>query len=117
MAEAFAERLGSGRIVAESAGTKPSSTGLNPVVVEAMREIGYDMSGHHPKMLTFEMLESADKAITMGCGVDAASCPAALVPMEDWALDDPKGKGIEAVRVIRDEIRERVERLIADMTP
>jgi protein-tyrosine-phosphatase len=103
MAEAFAKRLGSGEISAESAGTAPSE-GLNPVVVKAMEEIGYDMGGHSPKMLTEEMIESADRIITMGCGVESATCPAVFVPSEDWGLDDPKNEPIEKVREIRDQI-------------
>ncbi len=114
MAEAFAKRLGAGRIEAESAGTKPADA-LNPTVVEAMREIGYYMAGHHPKLLTLEMAESADRIITMGCGVDAGVCPAAFMPMEDWGLDDPKGQPIEKVREIRDEIERRVRRLVEEM--
>jgi len=84
MAEAFAKRLGAGVIEAQSAGTKPSE-GLNPAVVQAMNEIGYDVSGHYPKMLTMDMANSADMLITMGCGVaveeEGATCP---VADEDW---------------------------------
>ncbi len=113
MAEAFANRLGAGKIAAESAGTEPADS-LNPTVVEAMREIGYDMSGHHPKLLTLEMAESADRMITMGCGVDASTCPAAFLPTDDWGLDDPKGQPIEKVREIRDEIERRVKLLVEE---
>ena len=80
-----------------------------------MEEIGYDMSGHHPKMMTLQMVESADRIITMGCGVDAATCPAEFVPTEDWGLDDPKGQPIEKVREIRDEIKARVEKLVREV--
>jgi arsenate reductase len=117
MAEAFAGRLGDGVIEAESAGTLPAD-GLNPVVVQAMQEIGYDLSAHYPKIMTDEMADSADLVITMGCGVsledaaEGAVCPVALVPSEDWALDDPKGQPIEKVRAIRDEIKSRVEKLV-----
>jgi len=117
MAEAFTRRLGNGVIEAESAGTLPGDS-LNPAVVQAMREIGYDMSGHHPKVMTDEMADSADLVITMGCGVsledasEGAVCPAALVPSEDWALDDPNGQPIEKVREIRDELESRVEELV-----
>ena len=114
MAEAFAKRLGAGKLVAESAGTEPADA-LNPTVVEAMREIGYDMSGQHPKLLTLDMAESADRIITMGCGVDAGVCPAAFLPTEDWELDDPKGRPIERVRQIRDEIERRVRALVEEM--
>lgn len=113
MAEAFAKRLGQGRLIAESAGTEPGDA-LNAQAVAVMQEIGYDMSGHHPKMMTLEMVESADRIITMGCGVDAGVCPAAFVPTEDWGLDDPKGQPIEKVREIRDEIKARVEKLVEE---
>ena len=113
MAEAFANRLGRGVIEAQSAGTKPSA-GLNPTVVQAMEEIGCDMGGHHPKMLTMEMANSADVLITMGCGVaveeEGATCP---VADEDWALDDPHGRPIEKVREIRDQVKAKVEEFIA----
>jgi len=122
MAEAFAKKLGEGRIVAESAGTAPGGS-LNPQAVAAMEEIGYDMSGHYPKMMTPEMVDSADKVITMGCGVNlddvehgGAVCPAVFVESEDWGLEDPKGQPIEKVRAIRDQIKARVETLIEEMT-
>lgn len=93
---------------------------LNPTVVEAMEEIGCDMSGHHPKLMTDEMVNSSDRIITMGCGVslddaEGAVCPVFLVPSEDWGLDDPHGQPIEKVREIRDEIKRRVEALVAEM--
>jgi len=116
MAEAFAKKLGAGKIVVESAGTQPAD-GLNPTVVRAMEEIGYDMTGHYPKMLTLDMINSADRIITMGCGVDAEGvCPASIVQTEDWELEDPKGQSIEKVRQIRDQIKARVEKLIEEMT-
>lgn len=115
MAEAFAKRLGEGKILAESAGTQPADA-LNPTAVQAMQEIGYDMSAHYPKLMTPETVNSADKIITMGCGVDAGTCPAVFVPSEDWGLEDPKGQPIEKVREIRDEIKRRVEALIAEMS-
>lgn len=122
MAEAFAKKFGEGKIIAESAGTEPGRD-LNPQAVAAMEEIGYDMSGHYPKVMTPEMVESADKVITMGCGVNlddvdhgGAVCPAVFVESEDWGLEDPKGQPIEKVREIRDQIRARVEKLIEEMT-
>lgn len=115
MAEAFANKLGSGKIVAESAGTQPADE-LDPAAVRVMEEIGYDMSGHYPKMMTLDMVNSADRMITMGCGVDAEGvCPASLIPTEDWGLEDPKGQPIDKVREIRDQIRTRVEQLIDEM--
>ncbi len=122
MAEAFAQKLGAGRIIAESAGTEPGD-GLNQQAVAVMEEIGYDMSSHSPKVMTSEMVESADKVITMGCGVNlddidhgGAVCPAVFVESEDWGLEDPKGQPIEKVREIRDLIKARVEKLIEEMT-
>lgn len=117
MAEAFTRRLGEGMISAQSAGTLPADE-LNPAVVRAMEEIGYDMSAHYPKLMTSEMADSADLVITMGCGVSledeaqGAVCPVTLVPTEDWALDDPKGQPVEKVRDIRDEIKSRVDKLV-----
>ena len=120
MAEAFADRFGKGMMTAESAGTQPGGE-LNPTVVHAMEEIGYDMSAHHPKMMTDEMIQAADRVITMGCGVnleemaEGAICPAIFVPSEDWGLADPKGRPSEMVREIRDEIKARVEALVKEM--
>lgn len=107
MAEAFARAQG---LMAESAGTLGAGT-LNPVVVQAMEEIGVSVAGHHPKQLTQEMADRADLIVSMGCGVDADACPARFLITEDWGLDDPAGQPIEAVRQIRDEIRVRVEEL------
>jgi arsenate reductase len=116
MAEAFAKKLGAGKITAESAGTQPGGA-LNPQAVAAMEEIGYDMSGHHPKAMTLKIVDSADRMITMGCGVDAEGvCPASFIPTEDWGLEDPKGQPIDKVREIRDQIKARVEKLIREMT-
>jgi len=122
MAEAFAKKLGAGRILAESAGTQPGGA-LNPQAVAAMEEIGYDMSSHYPKVMTEEMVETANKVITMGCGVNlddidhgGAVCPAVFVESEDWGLEDPKGQTIEKVREIREQIRIRVEKLIQNIT-
>lgn len=110
MAEAFFNSMAGGKARAYSAGTQPSDK-VNPVVVAAMKEIGIDVSGNKPKALTMDMLEKADKVITMGCGAEAV-CPARFVEMEDWALEDPTGKPIEQVRKIRDEIKTRVTGLL-----
>ena len=116
MAEALFNQLTGGKMKAISAGTQPGDR-VNPTVVEAMREIGIDVSNNKPKMLTFDMVERAQKMITMGCGAEAGSiCPASFIPTEDWALEDPKDKPIEQVRKIRDEIRDRVVGLIREMT-
>lgn len=121
MAEAFANRLGAGRVVAESAGTAPGGS-LNPQAVAVMEEIGYDLSDHHPKIMTPAMVAAADRVITMGCGVNledleagGPACPAVLVPSQDWGLDDPQGQPIEKVRTIRDQIQRRVEQLITQL--
>ncbi len=110
MAEAFFNRLAAGKAMAISAGTVPAEK-VNPTVVRVMAELGIDISQQKPKTLTFEMVESADRAITMGCGVEE-TCPASFIPTEDWGLEDPEGKPIEEVRRIRDEIKTRVEALI-----
>ena len=118
MAEAFTSRLAAERGLAVrglSAGTEVGAQ-INPVAVEVMREPGISMEGHHPKQLTQAMADSASRIITMGCGVDAAACPARIHLSEDWGLDDPAGQDIETVRAIRDQIRERVERLISELT-
>jgi len=112
IAEAFFNYLAKGKALALSAGTQPADK-VNPVVVEAMQEVGIDISGNKPKMLTLEMVEKADRMITMGCGADAGGiCPASFIETEDWALEDPKGKPIAEVRKIRDEIKDRVTKLI-----
>jgi arsenate reductase len=113
MAEAFFNHIVKGKAKAISAGTQPSEK-VNPIVVEAMRDVGVDISGHKPKMLTSEMLGNASRVITMGCSVEKA-CPASFVPTEDWELEDPEGKPIEQVRQIRDEIRARVKTLVEEM--
>ena len=113
MAEAFFNRMVEGKAVGFSAGTQITET-INPVVVEAMYKVGIDISREKPKMLTLDMMDRADKVITMGCGVDGI-CPASIVPSEDWKLEDPAGKSIETVRKIRDEVKLRVEKLIVEM--
>lgn len=113
MAEGFFNHLAKGKAIAASAGTSPSSE-ISPLAIQVMKEAGIDISRHKPKKLTPEMLDGADRVITMGCGVEE-SCPSAFVPTEDWALDDPKGKPIEEVREIRDQIKNRVEKLIKEI--
>jgi arsenate reductase len=110
MAEAFFNYLAKGKAQALSAGTEPASA-VDPNAVAVMKEIGIDISKNQPKKLTLEMLDKADKVITMGCGV-AQSCPATFTEIEDWELEDPKGKPINKVREIRGEIMARVGRLI-----
>ncbi len=115
MAEAFFNQLAKGKAQAYSAGTQPADK-VNPVVIAAMREVGIDISGNRPKALTIDMVEKADRMITMGCGAEAeAVCPASFIETEDWELEDPKGKSLEQVRKIRDEVKERVTKLLNEI--
>jgi protein-tyrosine-phosphatase len=114
MAAGLVKLRSQGRVHVRSAGSAPGDE-VNPAVVEAMVELGVDMSQEFPKPLTEEVVRAADVVITMGCG-DA--CP--IYPgkrYEDWTLDDPAGQGIEAVREIRDEIDRRVRKLIGELMP
>jgi arsenate reductase (thioredoxin) len=113
IAEAFFNYYAKGKAQAFSAGTHYASN-INPTVIEVMREVGIDISAQRPKVMTLEMLGGADKVISMGCGVEAV-CPASFVPTEDWQLEDPEGKSIEQVRVIRDEIETKVKKLIEEI--
>jgi len=115
MAEAFFNKLAGSKARALSAGTQPADK-VNPVVVEAMREAGINIGGNKPKMLTMDMVEKADRMITMGCGAEAeAVCPASFIETKDWALEDPKGKSLEQVRKIRDEIKEMVNKMVKEI--
>jgi arsenate reductase len=117
MAEAFTNKLANERglpVRGLSAGTE-AGTRINPLAVEAMKELGISMDGHEPKQLTQDMADSATRIITMGCGVDATSCPARIHLSEDWGLDDPAGQSIEKVRAIRDQIEERVSGLLSEL--
>jgi arsenate reductase len=98
--------------VAVSAGTSPASR-VHPEVVEVMKEVGIDLSSAHPQKLTTELVKDAQLLVTMGCGDECPYVPGLQV--EDWPLEDPKGKPIERVREIRDEIRGRVEELLSGM--
>jgi len=115
MAEAFFNRLADGKVMAISAGTRPADA-VDPQTIEVMREVGIDISGNRPKALTMQMLEQADRVVTMGCGAEGV-CPASFVETEDWQLEDPKGKSLDEVRRIRDEIRTRVLRLLEKSKP
>lgn len=97
---------------AASAGTVGGKS-LNPQAVAVMAELGITMEGHAPKLLTQAMADAAAKIISMGCGVDARSCPARFLLTEDWALADPAGQDLDAVRAIRDQVHARVRELIA----
>ncbi|MCK2022626.1 arsenate reductase ArsC [Microbacterium sp. kSW2-24] len=112
MAAGFLREIAGDRIEVRSAGSMPADA-INPVAVEAMSELGIDITAEQPKVLTTEAVQASDVVITMGCG-DA--CP--FFPgkrYEDWTLDDPAGQGIDAVRPIRDEIRARIENLVAEL--
>ncbi|MGQ7311925.1 arsenate reductase ArsC [Microbacterium arabinogalactanolyticum] len=114
MAAGFLQAIAGDRIDVRSAGSEPKDA-INPMAVQAMSEAGIDITAGTPKLLTIDAVKQADVVITMGCG-DA--CP--IFPgkrYEDWQLDDPAGQSIEAVRVIRDEIRARVETLVAELAP
>jgi len=115
MAEAFANHYGKGRIEALSAGTMPSKE-IIPLVVNVMREKGFDISNNKPRLVNTQMVQEADIVIVMGCGAQGF-CPAPLLKkVIDWGLEDPKGKPIEKVREIRDEIERRVRELIGGIT-
>ena len=112
MTEAFFNKVAGGRHRAISAGTQPEEE-VNPVAVRAMAEVGIDMRGRRPKLLTAAMVEESDRVITMGCGEDV--CPVVPKEVADWDLDDPHGQPIERVREIRDEIRRRVGTLVGTL--
>ena len=114
MAAGFMTALSDGAVEVRSAGSAPAEE-INPTAVAAMAEVGIDITAAQPKVLTTDAVQASDAVITMGCG-DA--CP--IFPgkrYEDWALADPAGQGIDAVRPIRDEIRGRVEALLTDLMP
>jgi arsenate reductase len=114
MAAGFLTALSDGQVEVRSAGSLPADQ-VNPAAVQAMGEVGIDISDQRPKVLTTDAVQASDVVITMGCG-DA--CP--IFPgkrYEDWNLDDPAGQGVAAVRPIRDEIRGRIEQLLAELLP
>ncbi len=112
MAEAFLNSMSGGRHRGISAGSRPSES-VNPVVVEAMSELGIDISHALPKKLTAELVREADLVVTMGCGEDA--CPIVPNEMREWDLDDPHGRSIEEVRLIRDQIKVLVRELVREL--
>jgi protein-tyrosine-phosphatase len=114
MAAGFLEHLAGGRVEVLSAGSEPADQ-INPAAIQAMAERGIDISDERPKLLTDTSVREADVVITMGCG---DTCP--IYPgkrYEDWELDDPAGREVEAVRPIRDEIERRVRTLIEELVP
>ena len=112
MAAAYLRHLGADRIEVLSAGSVPADQ-VNPAAVAVMLEEGIDMSAERPKVLTDSAVRDSDVVITMGCGDTCAVYPGKRY--EDWALEDPAGQGVDAVRPIRDQIRARVEALIAEL--
>lgn len=114
MAQGFLAHLAGDAIEVRSAGTAPADT-INPAAVEAMAELGIDITAQTPKVLTPESVQTSTVVITMGCGDTCPYFPG--VEYRDWVLDDPAGKGVEAVRPIRDEIRSRVEELVNELSP
>ena len=114
MAAGYLRHLSGDRIEVLSAGSEPAAT-INPVAVQAMAEEGIDIAAEQPKVLTTDAVKTSDVVITMGCGDTCPFYPGKRY--EDWVLDDPAGQSIEAVRPIRDEIRRRIEALIADLVP
>ena len=114
MAAGFLRHLAGDRIEVLSAGSQPGDA-INPVAVAAMAEEGIDIAGEQPKVLTTQSVSASDVVITMGCGDACPFFPG--IRYEDWQLDDPAGQELAAVRPIRDEIRRRVEELIASLVP
>lgn len=114
MAAAFLSHLSAGAVEVRSAGSEPADH-VNPAAVQAMAEVGIDISGEMPKILTDQAVRESDVVITMGCGDTCPFYPGKRY--EDWVLDDPAGKDVAAVRPIRDEIRRRVEALLDDLVP
>ncbi|MFD4336091.1 arsenate reductase ArsC [Streptomyces anulatus] len=114
MAAAWLSHLAGGRVEVRSAGSAPADQ-VNPAAVEAMREVGIDITAETPKILTIDAVKASDVCIAMGCG---DTCP--VFPGKrylDWTLEDPAGQGVEAVRPIRDEIKKLVEKLIEEIAP
>jgi protein-tyrosine-phosphatase len=112
MAAAFMQELSGGKVEVLSAGSAPKDS-INPIALLAMNEIGIDISRNTPKILTNEAVQDSDVVITMGCGDTCPFYPGKRY--EDWVLDDPAGQEIAALRVIRDEIKKRVEDLLKDL--
>ena len=112
MAAGWLQHLAGDRVEVLSAGSAPADS-INPAAVAAMAEAGIDIAGERPKVLTTSAVQESDVVVTMGCGDECPYFPGKRY--EDWVLDDPAGQGIEAVRPIRDEIRRRVEALLAEL--
>src|SRR4030042_2508536 len=113
IAEALFNHLAQGKARATAAGPNPANI-IDPKVVQIMKEVGLDISSNQPKKLTVEMLDQADKVVTMGCGAEKA-CPASLTETEDWELEDPKGQSIARIMEIRAQIKTGGTKLVKDM--
>ncbi len=114
MAAGWLTHLAAGRVEVRSAGSEPADQ-VNPVAVQAMAEVGIDITAEQPKILSVDAVQASDVVITMGCG---DVCP--IFPgkrYEDWKLEDPAGQGIPAVRAIRDDIRARIVKLLGELLP
>jgi len=114
MAAGYLTHLADDAIEVRSAGSAPADS-INPIVLEAMREEGIDLTDQKPKILTTDAVQASDVVITMGCGDVCPIFPGKLYL--DWQLDDPAGQGLDVVRPIRDEIRRRIEKLITELRP
>ena len=113
MAAGFMEKLSNGKVTVLSAGSAPKDS-INPVAIQAMAEVDIDIANNQPKILTTEAVKESDVVITMGCGDTCPFYPGKRY--EDWVLDDPAGQSIEKVRVIRDQIKVKVEELLSSFT-
>ena len=112
MAAGFMEKLSNGKVTVLSAGSAPKDS-INPMAIQAMAEVGIDIANNQPKILTTEAVQESDVVITMGCGDTCPFYPGKRY--EDWVLDDPAGQSIEKVRIIRDQIKAKVEELLASL--
>ena len=112
MAAGFMEKLSNGKVTVLSAGSAPKDS-INPMAIQAMAEIDIDIANNQPKILTTEAVKESDVVITMGCGDTCPYYPGKRY--EDWVLDDPAGQSIEKVRVIRDQIQQKVQSLLTEI--
>jgi len=114
IAEGFFKKYAPDGFVAVSAGTKPVDN-LNPIAVEAMKEVGIDISQQKSKLISNEMINESESVVNMGC-MDEESCPALFVEdIVEWGIEDPKGKSIEQVRQIRDTIESKIKELVTNL--
>jgi arsenate reductase len=114
MAAGWLRHLAGDKVEVRSAGSEPADQ-INPAAVEAMREVGIDITDQKPKILEYDTVQSSDVIVTMGCGDACPYFPGKRY--EDWKLEDPAGKGVESVRPIRDDIKARIEKLLAGLAP